>query len=289
MSVLAIDLGGTRLRAGLTDGSALPDPVEEGPTPKSRAEFTARIAALLERHGATRLGIGVPGLTLGTQCRWIPNLGFLDGLDVAPLFPGVAIGLGNDAQLALLAEASAGAAMGVGDAILIAIGTGLGSAVLSGSRIVRGSQGGACSFGWAVVDAADPGHPRQGWLERHASGTALDQAARQLGLADGPALIRRARDGDNAAQAALALPMQSLGAALAGAVGLLDPALIVVAGGVAADMDLLAPLIRVGLDRQLPPHLRGIELKAGRFGPQAGLIGAAIAGRQGVGWGEIDG
>lgn len=134
MSILAIDLGGTRLRAGLATGAALPEPIEDGPAPKSVAEFTARLATLLDSHGATRLGIGVPGLTQGTICRWIPNLGFLDGLDLAPLFPGIAIGLGNDAQLALLAEASAGAAMGVGDAILIAIGTGLGSAVLSGDR-----------------------------------------------------------------------------------------------------------------------------------------------------------
>ena len=73
--------------------------------------------------------------------------------------------------------------------------------------------------------------------------------------------------------------MQALGTALAGAVALLDPAAIILAGGVAASLDVLAPLILAPLKRQLPPHLRGIDLRAGQFGPRAGLIGAAVAGR----------
>jgi glucokinase len=288
-AVLAIDLGGTNMRAALAGADGMPEAVESGPSPQSRAEFVERVGGLIERHGATRLGLGVPGLAQGTTCTWIPNLGYLDGLDLEALFPGIAIGLGNDAQLALLAEATAGAAKGLGDAILLSIGTGLGSAVLSGGRIVRGSKGGACSFGWACADADDPGHPRHGWLERHASGTALDASARSVGLADGPTLIRLARQGDARAVAALERPMHLLGTVLAGAVGLLDPAMIVVTGGVAAEMDLLAPMIRRALDRQLPPHLRQVAIRAGAFGPGAGLIGAAIAGRQGAGWGDIDG
>ena len=84
------------------------------------------------------------------------------------------IGIGNDAQIALLAEASAGAAKGMSDAILLSIGTGIGSAVLANGSIVAGSRGGACSFGWACADMDDPGEDRSGWLERVASGRALD-------------------------------------------------------------------------------------------------------------------
>jgi glucokinase len=288
MTVLAIDLGGTNMRAAPVGPNGLPGATEQGPTPTSREAFLSRLAGLIERHRATRLGLGIPGLAQGSVLSWVPNLGFLDGLDLAATFPGLAVALGNDAQLALLAEANAGAARGRRDAILLSIGTGLGSAVLAGGRIVRGGRGAACSFGWACADAADPGHPRNGWLERHASGTALDAAARSVGLPDGPALIAAARRGEAAAHAALERPMHLLGTALTGAVGLLDPEVIVVAGGVAADVDLLAPMIRAALDRQLPPHLRGIAITAGAFGPRAGLIGAAIAGRQGPQWGAID-
>jgi len=287
--ILAVDLGGTRLRAALAGAGGALTPLEVGPAPQSLAEFTDRIGGLLAQTKAERLGIGVPGLARGTACIWIPNLGFLDGTDFAALFPGIAIGLGNDAQLALLAEATDGAARGRTDALLLSIGTGIGSAVLSGGRIVKGSHGGACSFGWATADLTDAGDPRQGWLERQASGRALDAAAREIGLADGLALIEAGRAGYGAALRALERPMQALGASLAGAVGLLDPELIIVTGGVAAALDLLAPMVLAALRRQLPAHLRRIDIAAGRFGPQASLRGAALAGQAGPDWGSVNG
>jgi glucokinase len=285
-AILAIDLGGTRLRAGR---SALAEPgrvetLGEWPVPTTRADFVEMLGALSRQTGAERLGIGVPGLALGTVCRWVPNLPYLDGLDLGLALPGVSIGLGNDAQLALLAEARAGAAQGLTDAILLAVGTGIGSAVLAGGRIVAGGTGAACSFGWAVADVSDAGEARSGWLERQASGRALDAAAQAIGLEDGTALVAAARQGDAAALAALQAPMTALGTALAGAVGLLDPQAIILAGGVAAAVDVLEPIILPALRRQVPPHLRGITLRAGTFGPRAGLVGASFAGAAGPGW-----
>lgn len=285
-AILAIDLGGTRLRAGLADPArpAAVAVIDEWPAPPSRAAFIDQVNQLLAEHKSSRLGLGIPGLASGTVCRWVPNLGYLDGLDLAEAFPGVAIGLGNDAQFALLAEASAGAAKDLSDAILLAIGTGIGSAVLAGGRIVNGQMGGACSFGWASADRFDPGEDRSGWLERHASGRALDAAGQGIGLADGEALVAAARAGDVAALAALAPPMQALGTALAGAVALLDPAIVILAGGVVRSFDVLEPLVLPALRRNLPPHLRGITLGPGQFGARAGLVGAAFAGAAGPQW-----
>ena len=106
MTTLAIDLGGTNMRAGVVDAQGMPDHVEQSGAPRSREEFLNHVGALLERYSADRLGIGVPGLAAGTVTTWIPNLGFLDGLDLAEVFPGISISVGNDAQLSLLAEAS---------------------------------------------------------------------------------------------------------------------------------------------------------------------------------------
>jgi glucokinase len=275
-AILAIDLGGTRIRAALVRGASPAglsglSIIGEAPAPKSLEVFASFVGDLIERHAITHLGIGVPGLARGSICSWIPNLGYLDGVDLAVLFPGISIGLGNDAQLALLAEASAG----------------IGSAVLSGGRIVKGSRGGACSFGWACADPDDPGDDRDGWLERQASGRALDAVARDAGLVDGAALIAAARTGRADAVDALRPPMRSLGTSLAGAVALLDPQAIVVTGGVATAMDLLVPLIEEGLRRQLPRHLRAIKIAAGHFGPGASLRGAAIAGESGPDWGAM--
>lgn len=285
-TILAIDLGGTRCRIGRATSFA-PAAVRASANvdaPASRADFIALVEAHLAEHHAQALGLGIPGLAEGTTCRWVPNLPYLDGLDLAEAFPSVSIGLGNDAQLSLLAEARSGAAQGMRDAILLAIGTGIGSAVLADGAIVGGNMGAACSFGWAALDLDDPSQDTSGWLERHCSGRALDGLAARLGLADGAALIERARSGDQAPIDALGRPMQILGTALAGAVSLLAPKAVILAGGVADAFDVLSPLIEQGLVRHLPPHLRTIELLAARHGPAAGLIGAAFAGAMGPAW-----
>ncbi len=285
-TILAIDLGGTHCRAGLAPLSdpASVQPLGDWPAPPSRDAFVALLSQQVRANHVTHLGIGIPGLANGTICRWVPNLPYLDGLDLAEAFPGATIGLGNDAQLALLAEVSAGAARGLDDVILLAIGTGIGSAVLAGGRIVAGSNGGACSFGWAAADLDDPGEDRNGWLERQASGRALDSIAQAMGLDSGTALVDAARSGRADARAALAVPMHAVGTTLAGAVARLDPAAVIIAGGVASSFDVLAPLILDALQWQLPPHLRNIDLRPGQFGPRAGLVGAAFAGAHGSSW-----
>jgi predicted NBD/HSP70 family sugar kinase len=283
---LAIDLGGTNMRAALYagDASALTLLTHEA-APADRTMFAERLGALtIEAGDIEAIGFAVPGLVEGTTCRWIPNLPYLDGLDMQALFPSLRIGIGNDAQIALLAEASAGAAKGMSDAILLSIGTGIGSAVLANRSIIAGSHGGACSFGWACADMDDSGEDRSGWLERVASGRALDGIAQGLGMASGAALVAAARAGDHVASTALERPAGQLGMALAGAVALLDPEAIVVSGGIADALDVLGPSIMAAMRRQLPVHLRGIEIRPGAFGPRAALVGAALAGAAGTEW-----
>ena len=293
--VLALDLGGTSLRAGfaLVAAPAELAAVERWPAPESACALRDRILALVAaRAGSAPLagiGITIPGLVEGTVSRWVPNLPFLDGVDLAELFgeAGVPVAAGNDAQMALLAEARLGAASGLDDAILLAIGTGIGSSVLAGGRIVRGGRGAACSFGWASADVADPGEDRSGWLERQAAGRALDRLGRDAGLADGAALISAARTGDPVASVAIHQVGASLGTTLAGAVALLDPQAVLLAGGVSDAIDVLGPPLRAALARNLPPHLRSIEIRPGQFGPRAGLVGAAVAAGLGPEWWRV--
>ena len=285
-TVLAVDLGGTRYRVGLASISnpASVRALGDWPAPQDRASFLKMLTDQIVTSGATHLGIGVPGLARGSVCTWIPNLPYLDGLDLAGEFPNLQIALGNDAQFALVAEAAGGAARGLRDVVLLAIGTGVGSAVLADGHIVTGTSGGACSFGWAAADVDDPGDDRLGWLERQASGRALDEVAVRLGLADGTALVAAARAGRKDAIDALESPMRALGTALSGAVALLDPQTIILAGGVATSIDVVGPMIMAALRRHVPKHLRGVGIRAGQFGARAGLVGAAFAGARGVDW-----
>jgi glucokinase len=284
--VLAVDLGGTNLRAAVYSGdvSSLRVLAREA-VPADLAAFMDRLAALIGEAGEIdAIGFAVPGLVEATACSWIPNLPYLDGVDMQARFPAFRIGIGNDAQVALLAEARAGTARGMSDAILLSIGTGIGSAVLANGTIVAGSRGGACSFGWACADSNDTGEDRSGWLERVASGRALDLLARRLGKTTGAELIAAARDGDGRAQAALEEPADRLGMALASAVALLDPETIVVSGGLADALDVLRPPILSAMRRRLPAHLREIDIRPAAFGPRAALVGAALAGTAGAEW-----
>jgi glucokinase len=82
-------------------------------------------------------------------------------------------------------------------------------------------------------------------------------------------------------------PTAALGTTLAGAVALLGSRTIIISGGVADALDMLAPLILDALRRHLPPHLRGVEVMAGTFGPGASLVGAGLAALGNPLWKEI--
>ena len=295
--VLALDLGGTHLRAGLLAPGV--DPAEVAdlaavPAPRDLEAFRAAVDDLLGRareHGEVgRIGLTVPGTADGERSLWVPKLHYLDGLVPGDLV-GVPVTVANDAQLALLAEVTAGAAAGRRDVVLFAVGTGIGSAVMVGGRIVTGSHGAACSAGWFTQEPDEPGDPSDGWLERHAAGPSFDDAARRLGrpdVPDGAALMAAAAGGDPDAQAAVATPARTLAAAIAATVALLDPDCILLAGGVAAAYPVLEPHVRDVLRRHTPAHLHGVAVEVGRFAPRAGLVGAAVAGRRGHLWTEVE-
>ena len=278
-AALGFDLGGTNLRASLAEAGREDDAAVLGrwPAPPDLASFQKAVADLIAAHRASRIGLAIPGLASGTTCLWVPNLPYLDGQDLSRLFPGVAVALGNDAHFALLAESALGAARDVDDAILVAIGTGIGSAVLADGRIVRGPGGAAASFGWACADPLDAGDSVHGWLERHVAGPAFDKIARNAGLVDARELVAAARAGDAAAREGLETPCAALGAALAGPIAMLGSRSVIVAGGLAESVDVLGPIILRTLKRHLPPHLRSVTVGPAHFGPRASLVGAGLA------------
>lgn len=291
--VLSLDLGGTSLRAATAGVDHPYQLVSLGkwPVPTSVTGLASLVDELCNRAVSPAdlrgIGVTVPGLVEGTLCRWVPNLAYLDGIDLAQLFAGIGrqVVVANDAQLALLAEAVAGRAQGVEEALLLSLGTGIGSAVLVAKRIIRGAHSHACSFGWACADLSDPGDDRWGWLERTASGRAIDAIGTHLvPPRDGTAVIAGARRGESACLNAMERVARALGIAVAGAVSLLDPSVVLLAGGVSEAADLLVRQMQDSLSRHLPPRLREVRVEAAAFGANAGLVGAAIAATKGPDW-----
>lgn len=189
--------------------------------------------------------------------------------------------LDNDANCAAVAELTLGAARGVDSFVLVTVGTGIGGAVVDGGRLVRGANGMAGEFGHMQV--VPDGVPCQcglsGCWEQYASGTTLPRLIgdERPELTDGLAVGVAAVSGDRVARAAVAEVGDWLGVGVANLVSALDPALVVVGGGVSAVGDLLLDPARVALGRSVlaAGHRRLPPIVRARFGPEAGAVGAA--------------
>src|SRR4051794_36517697 len=237
--VIGVDLGGTKLRAGIVDAEARVHHrtrhVAQGLAQAallSTAEEAVR--EVLDASGAegSAVGFGIPALIdpqrrVVTFCNHLP----LEGLAFADAMSerlGLPVFADNDANVAMLAEHRLGAAQGTRDALLLTIGTGIGGGLIFDGRLHRGTRGAAAELGHIVVDLDGPECPgkcpNRGCLEALASGTALGwEGARRGVLAragerevTGERVSELAHAGDPAARAAVEAVGRALGAGISG-------------------------------------------------------------------------
>ena len=281
---LGLDVGGTNVRLAVAEGEgSAPATTAAAPLPSDYEAFISLVEEMVRPHAAAAVGVGLPGVAFDQRVEWLPNVPFLEGermaADISQL-TGAPVFCANDAHAALLGESRFGAARDSRAALLLSIGTGIGGAILIGGRIFRGSSGSAGSFGWVNLGLEEVWHPDHGQLELVASGTALAQRGRDLGLEPGE-LIAAARAGEDAAARAVAEVADHLGLALATLVSVFDPEVVLVSGGVSADFDLLGPRIAAMIARHASPTGRKVPVRAARFGPEAGAFGAVALAREG--------
>ena len=204
----------------------------------------------------------------------------------------------NDGDAAAIVEHRLGSARGTETAILITLGTGVGSGTILNSQLFPGGLGSVAELGHACIDYDGPVcygacHGR-GHVERYMSGTAIrdtavDRAAANpegdLGRAaalgeelTAEAVIRLARKGPGDARALLVWTGHLLGIALATHINFFGPEVIVVGGGVAAEGDLLLdPAKRVVAEQAQGPGRSATRIVRAALGDEAGLVGAALA------------
>jgi glucokinase len=247
------------------------------------------------------VGFGIPALVeweTGVS-RWSTHLPLADVRfrDVMSERLGLPVVVDNDANAALLAEARFGAARGVSHAVLVALGTGIGSGLLLDGRIYRGSRGLGAEIGHMVVDLHGPdcqgSCPGRGCLEVMASGSTIGREGRAAAAAaPDSALGRRvaadqeitggivtelAHAGDAAAISVLTQIGRRLGYGLVGVVNVFNPELIVIGGGaLAAGELLLGPAREVVAERALPPVREMVSIVPAEFGDESGMLGAAL-------------
>ena len=303
MYAIGVDIGGTKIAAGVVDedGRILAqvrrgtDPTDSDSVDNGVIEACRELSA---QYPVGAIGLAAPGFISSDQATVLlcPNLPWRDH----PLRDRVAAGLGssvpivveNDANAAGWAEFRFGVGRDVRDMLLLTIGTGLGGALVVDGRLVRGAFGVAAEVGHmrVVPDGHLCGCGLHGCWEQYASGRALVRSARNAAAnhpvaaarmvelsagrkIDGPAITAAAQEGDPLAISLLAELGRWIGEGSASVAALLDPALIVIGGGVGAAGDLL-------LEPTRDAFLGALSAKG--FRPEARLELASMANDAGI-------
>ncbi|MFJ5779864.1 ROK family protein [Streptomyces sp. NPDC093094] len=286
-SIVAIDVGGTTIKAArlTSQGTAeetlrLPTPVKEGPGVVLDA--VAETAAALVRPHTAAIGLCAPGLvdSASGTVRFAANLQLRD----APLVrlvterTGLPVTLEHDVRAAALAEHRLGRGKELRDLFVVVLGTGVAAGIISGGQLIRGAQSMAGEFGHMTVrqggELCDCG--QRGCVEAYTGARAVVRRYNRTGRQAQTAADVTARlETDHAAARIWDEATDALGRALAGTTVLLDPQMIVLAGGMAAAGHLVLQPVRKALAENLawrsaPP------IEVSPLGAGAGLLGAAL-------------
>jgi glucokinase len=307
---IGIDIGGTKIAAGLVHGDELLE-FHEAPTPAKDAaailDTVSDLVAAVRRDDAEiPVGIAAAGyVSLDRRSMaYAPNLPWRD----EPLQPQLQkrlklpVFLENDANAAAWAEYRFGAGHPCRNMVMITVGTGIGGGVVTDGNLLIGGQGVAGELGHiqVVSDLHGGGEPPRpcgcgshGCWEMYGSGNALNHAARSIAATvEGASLLARAGgdvdkltgsvvteaalDGNDVALRLVDDLGRWLGEGLASISAVLDPEVIVVGGGVAEAGDVvMVPLEEAYHASMRRSHRPAADVRPAALGNRAGMLGAA--------------
>ncbi len=307
MLTIGVDVGGTKVAAGVVDEQGAVLARTRRPTPSASPSDVEDVIAgcvqeLRAEHEVEAVGIGAAGFIDAERATVYvaPNLSWRD----EPLRDAVAGRIGlpvvveNDANAAAWAEHRFGAGRGEQHLVVVTVGTGIGGGIVLDGALYRGRHGIGAEFGHMQVEKAGRrcGCGQHGCWEQYCSGRALLHEAREIadvqrgygkrllelgsGRPEGIEALevtQAAREGDPAALDCFEEVGGWLGQGLADLAAVLDPGAFVIGGGVAdAGELLLVPARRVFAERltgtRYRPHA---EIRLAELGNEAGLVGAA--------------
>ena len=300
--ILGVDLGGTNTKIGLVqpDGvllhtASIPTHANESPE-KWIERIQQQVASWGTNNVAGRtagpafasIGVGSPGpLDVKTgKILAAPNLPTFTGFAMKAAFEarfGVPCSFENDANCAALAEFRFGPHKGVQNLLVLTLGTGVGSGVISNGRLVTGGDGFATEIGHMIIDL----HPQdsdlfhRGSLEAHV-GAALAIQRFCASTGENPStttiesLFARARVADSVAQKFVREWCRALSIGIGNCLLIFNPEKVVLSGGITASWDLIEPHFREHIPKFVPAcmHTRTPILKS-ELGHFFGVLGAA--------------
>lgn len=301
---IGIDVGGTKIAGAVVDPDGTMQVSRRVESPAASEEEMVEAIGHLAAHLRAEAGedlpvcVGAAGLVdLDGSIRYSPNIDWADAPVQQRLIDrlGGGIRVLNDANVAAWGEFRVGAARDVpGSSVMLTLGTGVGAGMIAEGRLLVGSGGLAPEFGHIIVAEGGRlcGCGNHGCLESYASGRAIEALARErlaqgqvpegspLRVPDvsGPEITTAAQAGDAAAVDVLATAGFWLGVGIASIVNALDPAVVVIGGGVLEAGDLLLGPARSAYEERLlgrgyrdpAPVVEAI------LGNDAGVVGAGL-------------
>jgi len=295
--VLALDIGGTKLAAGVVDpaGSVHSFLVEPSRPEEGADRVLARLFDL-GRRALDESGLGLAGVrAVGIGCG-----GPLDaarGVLLAPLhLPGWRnvpvsalaaqafdrpVTLENDATAGAAGEHRWGSGAGVRNMVYLTLSTGVGGGVVIDGSLYRGAHGNGGELGHVTVDWHGRhcrGCGRRGCLEAYVSGTSIAERAREAGLdyATAEEVAAAARAGEAGARSVWDETLEALSCGIVSIVNLFEPELVVLGGGVTRSGELLIGPVRAAvLEDAMRPTGELVDVVISPFGDRVGVVGAA--------------
>ena len=288
---LGVDIGGTKTRvAAVTDDNVVIAMGEEAtgdiggadPGLSRSLALARRLAGEAEAEGRTitAVGVGVP--------EYVDPDGVLRSRLVvawdrqpADLFAEIApVAVESDVRCGAIAEAEAGAGVGVASMLYVTVGTGISSALVIDGRVWPGHRGEAIALGELPIDGSlDPGAATT--VEDFASGAAVALRYHHLTgehVNGAREVIARSSRHDALAQVIIDTSARAVGAAIAGAVGILDPEVVVIGGGFGTSGGQWEAVVREAYGSRVRPDAARLVLA--HLGTNSPVIGAAIAARR---------
>ncbi|RKE22553.1 ROK family glucokinase [Streptomyces sp. TLI_171] len=314
LPTIGVDIGGTKVVAGVVDGDGrVVDRLRTETPDKSKSPKVVEdvivdlVLQLADKHDVHAVGVGAAGWVDAERSTvlFAPHLNWRgeplqQALSSRLRFPVV---VENDANAAAWAEWRFGAGRGEDHMVMITLGTGIGGAVVRDGHVDRGKHGLAGEFGHMQVVPGGHRCPcgNRGCWEQYSSGNALVREARELAAEEspvvqpllaraggsplgitGPLVTEAAREGDAVAVELLYEVGRWLGVGIANLAAALDPGRFVIGGGVSEAGDLLLGPAQDAFRRTLTG--RGFRPEArivhAALGNEAGLVGAADLARQ---------
>jgi len=285
--VIGVDLGGTKILAGVVDRNGHVERRREHPTPTAtQEELLAGLDSAVDELMSDEigaLGFGLPSpidqrTGRAMQAVNIP-LGDLDFRSRMAERFGLPVGIENDANAATYAEFHFGAGRDVANMVMLTLGTGCGGGAVIDGRLFRGWA----EFGHMVI--VYDGLPCQGsctgrgHLEPYVTGLAATKLAQaEFGPAvDAHRLVRLAREGEPRAIEILDGIGRHLGAGIGSLVNIFNPELVVIGGGFAAAGEFILDPAREVVQREaLARAGYDLPIVRAQLGTAAGLIGAGL-------------